>query len=402
MKFDVPKKPEQRRAAVSTSFFVEKESSQKREVPLEVPSFMRHASHGAKTERTAPEAPVKMQTASAPKRSAARSQTKKRKRRTGPAVSANTPVRTQNTKKRKKHRRRGSKILYYLMFGVVTFTVLFILSVTVLFRIDTISVIGDAAADKENIIAQSGIQMGDNLWRTNTMAAADRILAAHIEYDRVSVERNLPGGITIRLIPAKISAVCLFDGQYFSISEGGRIVAVSDQPPSDGTVVAYGCVLTGAKHGDVLKENDANKREALSIVLRAVEENELIGVTHIDISDLSTIRLYWQNRAELKFGSLDGLSYEVGCVKKLLEKEVAADEIVIIDDTLMNGTYYKRPVTSLTLPGTNQPEEEESGSDGEGTESSDSSESSDGTSQRESGTESSLLDEDSAETAENP
>lgn len=39
--------------------------------------------------------------------------------------------------------------------------------------------------------------MGDNLWRTNTAAAAQRILAAHIEYDSVKVERELPSGIVI-------------------------------------------------------------------------------------------------------------------------------------------------------------------------------------------------------------
>ena len=99
-----------------------------------------------------------------------------------------------------------------------------------------------------------------------------------------------------------------------------------------------------------MTQNDTNKLAALRSVLDAIGENELTGVTHIDLSDLSTIRIFWQDRAELKFGSLDGLSYEIGCVKKLLENEVAEDEIVVIDDTLMNGTYYKRPVESLTYP----------------------------------------------------
>lgn len=61
------------------------------------------------------------------------------------------------------------------MFGILAFSILFILSITVFFRIDTIRVTGDEAADQEAIIAQSGTRMGDNLWRTNTAAAAQRI-----------------------------------------------------------------------------------------------------------------------------------------------------------------------------------------------------------------------------------
>ena len=237
------------------------------------------------------------------------------------------------------------------MFGILAFSILFILSITVFFRIDTIRVTGDEAADQEAIIAQSGIRIGDNLWRTNTAAAAQRILAAHIEYDSVKVERELPSGIVIDLVPSRIIAVCCYGGQYYSISAGGRIIAVSDKAPADVSLpLVYGCALPEAEYGDVLTQNDTNKLAALRSVLGAIGENELTGVTHIDLSDLSTIRIFWQDRAELKFGSLDGLPYEIGCVKKLLENEVAEDEIVVIDDTLMNGTYYKRPVESLTYP----------------------------------------------------
>ena len=59
---------------------------------------------------------------------------------------------------RRKRKRRGSKILYYLMFGILAFSILFILSITVFFRIDTIRVTGDEAADQEAIIAQSEIR----------------------------------------------------------------------------------------------------------------------------------------------------------------------------------------------------------------------------------------------------
>lgn len=364
MKFDVSKKARTaEKNTVSPSFFVEGEQLQKREEPLDVPSFMHRAPAGAKPSGTTVQKDAEKQRRAADQ---AVHTEKRRKRKASPAAH---PGRTNkaHTKGRRK-RRRGSRLLYYLMFAVLGFTVLFILCITVFFRIDTIRVEGDDTVDQNAIIAQSGIQMGDNLWRTNTSAAAERILSSHIEYDRVEVERSLPSGIVIRLVPSKIEAVCFYEGQYYSISEGGRIIAVSDQAPADTSLpLVYGCVLQEAEYGDVLIQNDTNRLAALQTVMDAIAENELTGVTHIDLSDLSTIRIYWQNRAELKFGGLDGLSYEIGCVKKLLENNVAEDEIVVIDDTLMNGTYYKRPVEALTLPGSSAKNGESSSPESENT-----------------------------------
>lgn len=357
MKFTVPKESNRRQAPASSSFFVEGEQQKKREEPLEVPAFMRRTSAGAQKNGTGPQKPKEPAKAvPAVSRTKKPAHAKQKRSKTPDHQAKPSAVRKNKTHGRRKRKRRGSKILYYLMFGILAFTILFILSITIFFRIDTIRVTGDKAADQDAIIAQSGIQMGDNLWRTNTAAAAERILAAHIEYDSVKVERELPSGIVIDLVPSKVMAVCCYGGQYYSISAGGRIIAVSDKAPVDGSLpVVYGCVLPEAEYGDVLTQNDTNKLAALRSVLNAIEENALTGVTHIDLSDLSTIRIFWQDRAELKFGSLDGLSYEIGCVKKLLENEVAEDEIVVIDDTLMNGTYYKRPVESLTYP--DNPEE---------------------------------------------
>ncbi len=347
MKFTVPKESNRRQTPAS-SFFVEGEQQKKREEPLEVPAFMRRVPVGAQKNGTGKKSPEKPPDAAPPVPRTKGPAPVKQKRSKTTDKHAGKNGRSRGRRKRK---RRGSKILYYLMFGILAFSILFILSITVFFRIDTIRVTGDEAADQEAIIAQSGIRMGDNLWRTNTAAAAQRILAAHIEYDSVKVERELPSGIVIDLVPSKIIAVCCYGGQYYSISAGGRIIAVSDKAPADVSLpLVYGCALPEAEYGDVLTQNDTNKLAALRSVLDAIGENELTGVTHIDLSDLSTIRIFWQDRAELKFGSLDGLSYEIGCVKKLLENEVAEDEIVVIDDTLMNGTYYKRPVESLTYP----------------------------------------------------
>ena len=255
-------------------------------------------------------------------------------------------------KRRKRHRKKRSYLLYYIFFGILLVSISFVLSTTVFFKLETTEATGWEESEREEIILASGISLGDNLWQINTSSAEDRILSAFLNYDDVQIERKLPSGITITLTPSQIDMICVYENQYYSMSSGGRIAAVSDTAPTDTSVpLVYGCDLEGVKAGDIVTPTDENKISVLFDVIDAVKEAALSNVTHIDVSDITTIRLFWNKQAELKFGGTQGLAYEIECVKKLLDEQLEPEEIVIIDDTLMNGTYYMRPVSELSYPG---------------------------------------------------
>lgn len=340
MKWDLPVEKQKKKPASSQRAQAEER--------VEVPEFMRRKPQEEKNAQ-------KRKKPAAQKKAAKKSSSAPQKT-VQPQVRAKSAAATHTKKhhRAKKRRRRGSRILYYLLFAVVTCIIVCVLATTVLFNIETITVTGDESADKEQIILESGIDIGDNLFRADIDGAARRVLHNHIKYDGVTVERSFfPAGITIRLEPAQISAICADGGMFYSISTGSRVIEVESSAPEHSAYpLVYGCVFGDIKQGDRLTADDTNKLEALQIVLDAIHENALSGVTHIDISDLSTIRVYWRGQAELKFGGLDGFSYEMSCVKKLLDNNLEDDEIVVIDATLMNGTYYKRPVAALTPPGT--------------------------------------------------
>ncbi len=293
-------------------------------------------------------------------------QNKKTVRKTKPSAPENqvqTRVKRTNNpppgKRRKRHRKKRSFLLYYIFFGILLVSILFVLSTTVFFKLETVQITGCEDSEKQAILNASGISMGDNLWQINTQAAEQKILSAFLNYDAVDISRKLPSGITIKMTPSQIDMVCVYQNQYYSMSSGGRISAVSDTAPSASQVpLVYGCDLSDVRAGDIVEATNENKISVLFDVIAAMKESELTGVTHIDVSDITTIRLYWNNQAELKFGSTQGLAYEISCVKKLLEEQLEPEEIVIIDDTLMNGTYYMRPVGALSYPGESSQTEE--------------------------------------------
>ena len=268
----------------------------------------------------------------------------------------------QNTVKKRKKRRRKSYILYYILIGVILSVTGVVLSLTVFFNVETITVEGNQSIQREEIIAASGVKTGDNLLRLNVNRAGQSVIGAFVNLDQVTIERNFPSGLTIRVEEAQVEAVIRSDGQYFALSQGGRIVGIGEKNQWPGVPEVVGCDYTGIGLGDYLVSeaqnsrektvvaNDANKYTTLEAVLNAIEANTMKNINYIDLNDITTIRLYYQERMEIKFGSITNLDYELSCVKEIIQKETLDDGYYIIDDTLANGKYYLSQPESLELP----------------------------------------------------
>lgn len=257
-------------------------------------------------------------------------------------------IRQNVSRRRKRHKK--NYILYYILLGIILVITGVTLSFTVFFNIGEITVEGNGSLSAQAIAEASGIKIGDNLLRINTDRAVKSILTQNINIDTVTVKRKFPNRLDIQVELSKTSAVLLFNGQYYSLSQGGRVIKM-DSVNSDGGIVVVGSDLTGVKLGDRLENSDANKLDVLQEVLTAIRENSLEeNIGYIDLTDIAILKLYYDDRVEMKFGGVTDLGYELGRVKQLIDNQIGSDEIVSIDATLRNGEYFTRYLQQLTLP----------------------------------------------------
>lgn len=279
-----------------------------------------------------------------------------RQSRKGRAKKARHPSREEQIRgsvRRHRIRHKKNYILYYLLLLILLAAVGIILSLTVLFQIETIRVEGGGGLSSQEVIAASGIKKGDNLFRINTRRAEISILNQFITIDGVTLARKLPNTLVITVEPSRLMAVSSYGGKYYSVSKGSRVIAVSEERPDEPEVpLVTGCDYSDAELGDYLKDFDVekNKLEILETVLAGIEENELEGVGYVDLTDVAFIKLYYQDRLELKMGSLTDFSYELGRVRQLIQTNVPPDAVGVIDATLHNGAYYYRDTGQITLP----------------------------------------------------
>lgn len=92
------------------------------------------------------------------------------------SVSRKTAVAAH--KKRRRRRRRGKMTLHYIFLLFFLLAAGITLSLTVFFEVESISVIGTDKYTQEEIIATSGLQVGENLFRTDLAAAKESVQKA--------------------------------------------------------------------------------------------------------------------------------------------------------------------------------------------------------------------------------
>ncbi len=268
-------------------------------------------------------------------------------------------VRSSVRKNRTRHRK--NYMLYYILLLLVLAATGITLSLTVFFNIETIQVAGNGHIDAQSLISVSRVKKGDNLFRISTERAARAIVGQYVEIDRVSVSRKLPDTLAIQVELAKLMAVVKWDNHYYSVSHGGRIIAVADKMPAlegdeAGIPLVVGCDFTDVELGSYLDQLDTsrNKLDTMKLVLDAIDDNSMKNIGQIDLEDVAFIKLYYEDRVEIKMGGVTDFTYELSRVKQLLKEKVPEGECGVLDATLRNGSYYYRETGSVQLPGSSQ------------------------------------------------
>ncbi len=280
--------------------------------------------------------------------------------------------REQNSKRVR--RRKKHKSLYIFIVFILVLGIGILLSVTLFFNINKISVKGDVDYSDENVIQVSGIKKGDNLVRLDANAAEQRILSSMIYIEDADIEKKYPDVIEINLTKCVPSANVKYDDGYILISKKGKILESAKEMNSDNFTI-IGLEPASFKEGDYIKSLDDQKTKIyLEIIdaLSKIEDNEAVSV---DITDKYSIIINYDNRINFELGNGNDIAYKIklaDTVLKDLDSDkkgkmimVGANQISFISDSgvtgnsLKEGVNKKIPINQDDLPeGYTQPIEE--------------------------------------------
>lgn len=238
------------------------------------------------------------------------------------------------TQRRRRKKRKRNYTLYYIILAVFLIVAGVTLSLTVFFNIETIEVTGSsiyALSDLEGVL---DAKPGDNLLRLNTKALSAKVLQNLKKADNVEVKRVFPTTLLVQIEDGEPQTQLYYNNQYYTLSRRGRVLDVADESVPNVPIV-IGPTPEGAQVGSyisLLLENE--EKDWLNILFKELEQSGLHDISAVDISNTISLKLYYQNRIEIKLGSFSELDTKLAMVKAVFDSgDIGIEESGTIDIT---------------------------------------------------------------------
>ena len=201
-------------------------------------------------------------------------------------------------------RNRGRFGPLFKLLCAVAVIVALTVGATVFFRVETVTVTGNQRYTQEEIVAASGIQLGDNLYSLNKVRI-DRNLRTALPYiGNLTINRVLPSTIVITVTEWEAVAQVAVPGPEqvaaYQEAAGENAVSTAQEPwlismkgkllepaPADSTAISVtGLTSLVPQAGSFLEvpETEQTQLEALTGLLEALEAREILR-------EISSIRL---------------------------------------------------------------------------------------------------------------
>ncbi len=223
-----------------------------------------------------------------------------------------------------KHRRRRNMSLYYLLMLIICVLVLFILSRTVLFNINEYTVNGTLQRyTAEQILEAGNLKVGKNMYNLDLDKTEAKIKKTLIYVEEVELLRKLPDRLIVNVTEAVPFACCEYDnGRYCIISRGGRYLETEQLAKREGLILVTGMELTGVALGNEFKSKDDSKELILLQFLDVIDELCAGKINYIDITDRTNIKMGYDGRIDIEFGSSLDYEYKFKYITTIIEENL--------------------------------------------------------------------------------
>ena len=239
-------------------------------------------------------------------------------------------------------RRKRRAIFFYCFTFLFVIAAAVVLSLTVLFRIDTIEVNNTSRYSEQEILKACGIEEGQNLFLADTQTAARNIDQKLPYSGGVRVSRKLPNSLVVTVEEPVVSMAFEQDGQYVVVSKENKILEIVSKAP-EGVQLITGMKLQKPASGKKYQPADEKTEEAFLQLQEALNAASLDHITKIDVTDIYKMTVEYDGRIQILFGNVNDLSLKISSAKKIILEELGEDEQGELDVSLtrdLKKAYY--------------------------------------------------------------
>ncbi len=216
--------------------------------------------------------------------------------------------RHKDNKKRKK-RNTFRKIMIWFAAVIAFAAVGTVLSLTVFFHIDTISISGNEIYSKDEILAQCPIETGENLFLSDTKNAKE-MLEQNLPYIyNAEITRKLPYTIQIKITEATPQYSIKQDKTYILLDDNFKVLE-NNAEKAQGILISK-AEISSAQPGSEIVFKDSEIGECLKQLATVVGDNDFTEITSIYSNSIRDNYVVYENRIEFKLGTCDDLENKI-------------------------------------------------------------------------------------------
>lgn len=235
----------------------------------------------------------------------------KKNNRQPTGTTARSSTDQQRHRRKKKHMSRKKKIAMSILIFFTAFIATAFIGVFLVFKVDTILVSGDKVYEDSEIIAVCGYQEGDNLFFLSTTDKEEKLKKELPYIKAAKIKRKIPGTIEIQINKVKACAVVQSGHGYTMTDVEGKIINIAEQN-EEALMVVSGADIYAPKLSEKISFIDEAAGMVYGEIIKAVMDlNAETLITKVDLSNLSDIKLIYENRVEMWLGNMADLTDKI-------------------------------------------------------------------------------------------
>lgn len=217
--------------------------------------------------------------------------------------------------------RRRSGIGGLVSFLAVVVGIIFVLSV--LLRVSEIRVEGNEHYTDQEIVNAMGIETGDNIFFFDKFSTVGRAYTKLPYLEEVTVERQLPGRLTIRVTESKALAYLAVGDEEWTIDRSCKILGKAVAGELESLIPIYGVKPGTLLIGERLERADGieERVDYLSDLLSQIQARGLAAdVEWIDFSDTNRVSFKYTDKYEVFIGPNENIEHKFALLMSVLSQ----------------------------------------------------------------------------------
>lgn len=253
---------------------------------------------------------------------------------------AGEDIRARHIQRQKKRRKRRMFLKAFLTAAFLFVLVAVLLFLTPWFNINTIDVVGNSHVESDNIIAQSEIYLGANIFKISTSHAQEKI--SRMPYIKsVNVKRSFPSKVVIEVTESHEAGYFEHGGGYILIDEDGKVLDSMTKPPQ-GCMKIVGCEIEENLIGEKIKIDSDEKFDIILMYIGEFEQTDFYDkVDMLDVSNTVDIKFGYDNRLTVYCGDLKDLDRKILTFTEVAFNQLSPNARGEIDLRIEGKTYYR-------------------------------------------------------------